>query len=85
MVPQALLSDFEHATRGHYRDSVVLTDQAGLLEYEPISLFNVWNAHYSNPASLFAERARFIQRLGSESDPAVVAAALQTNRYDRVD
>jgi hypothetical protein len=50
-----------------------------------VFLFNVWNAHYSNPTAEFAARSRFLRRLAAEGDPAVVAAALRHNRYDPVD
>jgi len=64
---------------------VVLANDFELAAFRPIALFNVWNAHYSHPAGLFDARSRFLRRLASEDDPAVVAAALRKNRYDAVD
>ncbi len=64
---------------------MVLTDQEQLPEYLPVYVFNVWNAHYSNPAAQFDRRTAFLQRLAAERDPAVFAAALAHNRYDEVD
>jgi galactan 5-O-arabinofuranosyltransferase len=83
-VPTALLTTFERATRGRSDDTVVLTDQEQLPEYLPVFVFNVWNAHYSHPAAQFDDRTRFLERLASEDDPAVFAAALSHNRYDEV-
>ena len=48
---------------------MVLTDVEQLPELLPVFVFNVWNAHYANPASEFDERARFLQRLSNEDDP----------------
>jgi hypothetical protein len=83
--PTRLLTEFTRATRGDYGDTVVLTDVEQLPELLPVFVFNVWNAHYANPASEFDERTRLLQRLSSEDDPAVFAAALARNRYDHVD
>jgi hypothetical protein len=83
--PTKLLAQFTRATRGQADDSVVLTDVEQLPELLPVFVFNVWNAHYANPASEFDERARFLQRLSTEDDPAVFAAALARNRFDDVD
>jgi len=62
----------------------VLTDLEQLPEYLPVYVFNVWNAHYSNPAAQFDDRTRFLERLSAVDDPAVFAAALVHNRYDDV-
>ncbi|HEX5586766.1 MAG TPA: arabinofuranosyltransferase [Acidimicrobiia bacterium] len=83
-VPTLLLTTFERATRGRAADTVVLTDQEQLPEYLPVFVFNVWNAHYSNPAAQFDDRTRFLERLAAERDPTVFAAALAHNRYDDV-
>ena len=83
--PRALLAEFERATRGAYESSVVLTDIEQLPELLPVFVFNVWSAHYANPASQFDERSRFLDRLSSEDDSEVFAAALELNRYDPVD
>jgi hypothetical protein len=83
--PVALLDTFDRATRGAATDTVVLTDQEAIPEYRPVYVFNVWNAHYSHPAAEFDDRTRFLERLAAEDDPAVFAAALRLNRYDRVD
>ena len=80
--PTKLLAQFARATHGRYDDTVVLTDVEQLPELLPVFVFNVWNAHYANPASEFDDRARFLERLSSEDDPAVFAAALARNRYD---
>jgi galactan 5-O-arabinofuranosyltransferase len=82
--PRALLRDFDRALGDHARGLVVLTDASSLISFRPVYLFNVWNAHYSNPAAEFSARSRFLTRLASEDDPAVVATALRHNRYDRV-
>jgi len=82
--PTALLTQFARATHGRYDDTVVLTDVEQLPELLPVFVFNVWNAHYANPASQFDARARFLQRLSNEDDPAVFAAALARNRFDTV-
>jgi len=84
-VPTQLLDTFTRATRGQADDTVVLTDQEQLPEYLPVFVFNVWNAHYSNPAAQFDRRTSFLQRLAAERDPLVFAAALAHNRYDDVD
>ena len=63
---------------------MVLTDVEQLPELLPVFVFNVWNAHYANPASEFDDRARFLERLSNEDDPEVFAAALARNRYDHV-
>ncbi len=83
--PVALLDAFDRATRGAAADTVVLTDQEAIPELRPVYVFNVWNAHYSHPAAEFDDRSRFLERLAAEDDPAVFAAALRRNRYDRVD
>jgi galactan 5-O-arabinofuranosyltransferase len=83
-VPTALLDTFTRATRDT-DDTVVLTDREVLPEYLPVFVFNVWNAHYSNPAAQFDRRTRFLERLAGVDDPAVFAAALAHNRYDHVD
>lgn len=83
--PRALLEEFALATRGDYDSSVVLTDVEQLPELLPVFVFNVWNAHYANPASQFDERTRFLKRLSREDDPEVFASALALNRYDTVD
>ena len=70
---------------GRVDGAVVLTADPALIEFRPVYLFNVWNAHYSNPTADFSARSRFLRRLMRERDPAVVAAALHVNRYDRVD
>jgi hypothetical protein len=82
--PARLLTQFARATHGRYDDTVVLTDVEQLPELLPVFVFNVWNAHYANPASEFDDRARFLERLSREDDPTVVAAALARNRYDTV-
>jgi hypothetical protein len=83
--PSTMLAEFTVATHGHVADTVVLTDVEQLPELLPVFVFNVWNAHYANPASQFDERTRFLRRLSHETDPHLFAAALAANRYDAVD
>ena len=83
--PSALLREFDRATGGRAEGDVVLTGAFEVSLFRPVYLFNVWNAHYSNPIAEFAARSRFLDRLAAEYDPALVAAALRHNRYDRVD
>jgi hypothetical protein len=82
--PTAALRAFDRATAGGGKGDVVLVGAAPFASYRPVDLFNVWNAHYSNPTAEFTSRSRFIARLSTEPDPAVFAAALYANRYDRV-
>lgn len=82
-VPSALLERFDRATAGRSTE-VVLASASPLVGFRSPYLFNVWNAHYSNPTSEFAARSRFLARLASEQDPHVFAAAVVANRYDRI-
>lgn len=82
--PVDLLRAFDRATTGRPGDEVVLATASPLAAFRPVYLFNVWNAHYSNPTAEFTARSRFLDRLAAEHDPAVFAAALRANRYDRV-
>ena len=50
----------------------MLTDVEQLPELLPVFVFNVWNAHYANPASQFDDRTRFLRRLSREDDPRLV-------------
>jgi len=81
--PTAALQAFDEATAGRTNE-VALVGAAPFASYRAVDLFNVWNAHYSNPTAEFTDRSRFVARLSAEGDPAVVAAALYANRYDRV-
>jgi hypothetical protein len=81
--PTAALRAFDRATAGRRAD-VILVGGAPFALFRPVDLFNVWNAHYSNPTAEFTARSRFIARLSTEHDPDVFAAALYANRYDRV-
>jgi hypothetical protein len=83
--PSALLAQFTRATRNTSTDSVVLTDLEQLPELLPLYVFNVWNAHYANPASQFNDRTSFLRHLSDEQDPRLFAAALAANRFDHVD
>jgi hypothetical protein len=83
--PTALLRAYDRATAGRPDGDVVLAGDFVVSFFRPVHLFNVWNAHYSNPVAEFAARSRFLDRLAGESDPVVVAAALRHNRYDPVD
>jgi hypothetical protein len=83
--PTTLLRAYDRATAGRPDGDVVLTGEFELSFFRPVFLFNVWNAHYSNPTAEFTARSRFLSRLASERDPGVVAAALRHNRYDAVD
>ncbi len=83
--PTAVLHGFDRIAERLPSDPVVLSDRPGLEAFRPVHLFNAWNAHYSHPAGLFDDRIRFLRRLTTEDDPAVVAAALHRNRFDRVD
>jgi galactan 5-O-arabinofuranosyltransferase len=82
--PVALLARYDAVTAGGSVDGAVLTTDSELLATRPVAVFNVWNAHYANPFSEFAARSRFVVRLASERDPAVLAAAMRHNRYDRI-
>ena len=83
--PAALLRAYDRVTVGRPDGDVVLTGDFAVSFFRPVHLFNVWNAHYSNPVAEFAARSRFLDRVAGETDPAVVAAALRHNRYDAVD
>jgi galactan 5-O-arabinofuranosyltransferase len=75
---------YDKALAGRRLDGVVFTSVPALLAARPVEVFNVWNAHYANPFADFTGRSRFLGRLANERDPAVIAAALRHNRYDRV-
>jgi hypothetical protein len=47
--------------------------------------FNVWNAHYANPAGRWRDRTQFLELLEGESDPERFAAALMNNSYEQID
>jgi len=83
-VPTQLLSDFDHATRGHAIGRVVLTDIVELPVYRDVDVFNVWTAHYADPAARFTDRTRFLTRLSNDPNPTAFAAALAHNAYDTV-
>ena len=83
--PTQALADFQHATGGHTKNSVVLTDVVELPVYLPLYVFNWWNAHYMNPPARFNDRSAFLQRLSKETDPQAFALALLHNVYDRID
>ena len=77
----ALLARYDAVTAGGSVDGAVLTTDSELLATRAVAVFNVWNAHYANPFSEFAERSRFVS---GPPPPAVLAAALRHNRYDRI-
>jgi galactan 5-O-arabinofuranosyltransferase len=83
--PTQALQDFQRATGGHTKNSVVLTDVTELPVYLPLYVFNWWNAHYMNPPARFNDRSAFLKRLSGETDPQAFALALLHNVYDRID
>ena len=84
-VPTQALDDFQHATGGRTKNSVVLTDVVELPVYLPLYVFNWWNAHYMNPPARFNDRSAFLRRLSKETDRQAFALALLHNVYDRID
>ncbi|MDH4158264.1 MAG: arabinofuranosyltransferase [candidate division Zixibacteria bacterium] len=64
---------------------VFLTMHEELCSFYPVYSFMAHNEHYSNPASRFRDRFRFLYVLQSVHDPFLLNLALRHNVFDAVD
>ncbi len=85
--PQAQLAALDKLTNQQYLDKDILlgNNYADLLAYRPLYSFIPWTATFSHPAGRLHDRADFLERLASTSDPALFAAAFMNNRYSKLD
>lgn len=82
--PDRLIAGFKSAAGNGFTGSTILSDTP-LPYYLPVYSFLAWDAHYSHPAAQFSQRATFLKQLSTVHDPALFAAALMNNHYDRID
>jgi len=85
--PRRLLDIMDTLTQKQYIDKVILMDQRhrDLLAYRPVYSFVASDAHSSNPAGLFHQRADFLIKLAATGNPELLATAFQQNRYSAID
>ncbi len=86
-VPQAQLAALDKLTNQQYlnKDILLGNNYADLLAYRPLYTFIPWTATFSHPAGLLHDRADFLERLATTTDPALFAAAFMNNRYSKLD
>jgi hypothetical protein len=84
-VPHAFLAGFDRATAALPKDATILTSDWRVVDFRPLTVFNVWNAHYAHPAGTFHDRTSFLRSLAAERNSRRFAAALRDNPYDAVD
>ncbi|MCX6046519.1 MAG: arabinofuranosyltransferase, partial [Chloroflexi bacterium] len=86
-VPQEQLNALDKLTSQQYlnKDILLGNNYADLLAYRPLYTFIPWTATFSHPAGRLHDRADFLERLASTSEPTLFAAAFMNNRYSKLD
>jgi hypothetical protein len=83
-VPHEFLAGFDRATSGLPEDATILTTDWRVVDFRPVTVFNVWNAHFAHPGAQFDDRSAFVRALASEQNPRRFAASLRHNPYDEI-